>query len=85
MTPKEKANELIMKFIPPTRQFDERDGWHNYIDSAKECALISVEMVINQFNGIYESLKVNKIITGKVEESENYKFWNEVKQELELF
>ena len=82
MTPKEKAQELIIKFTPATRQFDERDGWTDYIDSAIQCSLIAVEMVINQFNGIYESLKVNKIINGKVEESENYKFWNEVKSIL---
>lgn len=69
MTPKDKANELIMKFIPPTRQFDERDGWHNYIDAAKECSLITVNEIISV------------IENGNPIESQ-YNYWQLVKQEL---
>lgn len=47
MTSKEKAEELINKFIPHTRVFHEVLGWEDYIDSAKQCALIAVTEIIN--------------------------------------
>ena len=47
MTSKEKAEELIKKFIPHTRVFHEVLGWEDYIDSAKQCALIAVIEIIN--------------------------------------
>ena len=50
MTSKEKAEELINKFIPHTRVFHEVLGWEDYIDSAKQCALIAVDEIIE--NGI---------------------------------
>jgi hypothetical protein len=46
MTPQEKAKELVEKFIPHTRVFHEALGWEDYIDSAKQCALIAVDELI---------------------------------------
>jgi hypothetical protein len=46
MTPKEKATELIDKFIPHTRVFHEVLGWEDYLNSAKQCALIAVDEII---------------------------------------
>ncbi len=46
MTQKEKAEELINKFIPHTKVFHEVLGWEEYIDSAKECALIAVDEIL---------------------------------------
>ena len=87
MTPKEKAEELIDKYLDCENYnnlnldlFCDECGMST--NAAKICALICVDEIINQFKGIYESLKVNGIITGKVEESENYKYWQEVKQKL---
>ena len=74
MTPKEKAEELINNFIPHTRVFDEVFGWENYIDSAKQCALIAANEIIlanphsNPFNtNVYSTLD----------------YWFEVKQEIQ--
>ena len=47
MTPKEKAEELINKFIPHTKVFHEVLGWEDYIDSAKQCALVAVDEILN--------------------------------------
>jgi hypothetical protein len=47
MTPKEKALELVDKFIEPTMEFDELDGYVEDKDNAKQCALIAVDEIIN--------------------------------------
>jgi hypothetical protein len=46
MTPKEKAKELIDKFIEHTQEWDELDGYVNDIYKAKKCALIAVDTVL---------------------------------------
>jgi hypothetical protein len=71
MTPKEKAIELFDKFMKPV------DGLHKYpmcFDTAKQCALIAVDMVIEccrQYDELNETF-VTQI-----------NHWQEVKQELE--
>ncbi len=70
MTPKEKATELIDKFIPHTRVFHEVLGWEDYLDSAKQCALIAVDEILNN-DGFTQ---FDEYLT---------KFWQEVKQEIE--
>lgn len=74
MTPKEKAKELVEKFIPHTRVFHETLGWEDYIDSAKKCALIAVDEIIlsnphsNPFNtDVYSTMD----------------YWLQVKTEIE--
>ena len=47
MTPKLKAKELVDKFIEHTRVYHEVLGWEDYIDSAKQCALIAVDECLN--------------------------------------
>jgi hypothetical protein len=47
LLPKEKAEELVNKFISHTRVFHEVLGWEDYIDSAKQCALITVDEILN--------------------------------------
>jgi hypothetical protein len=47
MTPKEKAKELLDNFIPHTRVYHEVLGWEDYIDSAKKCALIAINEILN--------------------------------------
>lgn len=42
MTPKEKAVELLNKYIPHTKLWHEVDGWIECKDAAKQCALIAV-------------------------------------------
>ena len=46
MTPKEKAESLVEKFLPHTLVFDEGAGWLEDKDEAKQCALIAVDEII---------------------------------------
>jgi len=54
MTPEEKAKELVNKFTSHTRVFHEVLGWEDYIDSAKQCALIAVDEILEH---CYEVMK----------------------------
>ena len=74
MTPKEKAEELVDKFIEHTRVFHEVLGWEDYIDSAKQCALIAVDEIAKCTK--YEEQKFDN---DRFAED----FWQEVKQEIE--
>jgi hypothetical protein len=69
MTPKEKAEELINKFI----RF-HRNGIYNVVheDIAKQYALIAVDEIINDNPNIYDSDRLN------------FKYWQKVKQEIKL-
>ena len=74
MTPKEKAEELINKFIPHTKVFHEVLGWEEYIDSAKECALIAVDEIINEVvNQKVPIYNYDKVMD----------YWQQVKTEIE--
>jgi hypothetical protein len=46
MKPKEKAEDLVSKFISHTLIFDEGAGWLEDKDEAKQCALIAVDELI---------------------------------------
>jgi hypothetical protein len=71
MTPKEKANELVDKFMDYTRfEIDEQNNMSN-IFSAKQCALIAVDELI---------IEKNKWENGSFYTS---KYWDYVKQEIE--
>ncbi len=71
MTPKEKALELVDKFIEFTQDWDARDGYINDEFRAKECALIAVNEVIE---ALHEHHWQNRLIID---------YWEEVKHELE--
>ena len=63
MTPKEKAKDLVDKF--------NYEGKHYLMLDAKQCALISVDEILNSKHGW------NKYTSTFV------KYWQEVKQEIE--
>ena len=70
MTPKEKAKELLEKFMQPI------DKLHKYpmcFDTAKQCALIAVNEVLND----------DWYITTLEDLAERRKYWRQVKQEIE--
>lgn len=46
-TAEEKAKELVDKFEPLTRQFDNDEGWIINLQDAKQCAIIAVDEIIN--------------------------------------
>jgi SOS response regulatory protein OraA/RecX len=73
MTPKDKAKELVDKFIEPTMEFDELDGYVEDKDNAKQCALIAVDEVIE---ALHEHHWQNRLIIN---------YWEEVKQEIENY
>ena len=86
MTPKEKAEELVYRFMQPI------DGLHKYpmcFDTAKQCALIAVDEII--LSAPFEPVDTDWDEAGasaqywypqKLEDSA--KWWGEVKQEIEL-
>lgn len=68
MTSKDKSKELISKFMPHVRwKLSQEDC----LDRAKECALVAVDVMLN--------FQENLIIT---EGSIAYKYWQEVKTEI---
>lgn len=80
MTPKEKAEELIAKFLPPVqnhfRLFDDAQISSKYRDNAKQCALICVEEILG-LNIISPNLMT------AIERENHEIFWLQVKTEIE--
>ena len=74
MTPKEKAEELFTNYLILFPEFynDKEYGYNG--DKAKKCALIAVELHL-------EELSKMKLIFSDREL--HYKYWQEVKQEIE--
>jgi len=73
MTPKEKAIELTGIYLELTKKSLDRIGWFKDIDVAKQCALITVEAILFSNNTIFETNIPH----------ECWKYWLEVKQEIE--
>ena len=72
MTPEEKAKGLVEKFIAPTKVFHEHIGWVNYLDSAKECALTTVDEIIEEvIESANNEMKSTRVI-----------YWQKVKQQI---
>jgi hypothetical protein len=81
MTPKEKAEWLIIKMFQPLPASKEAEKgkehlYYNQYNAAKQCALIAVDEILNyDLNAKCESqFEIEKRL-------ENY--WQEVKQEIE--
>jgi hypothetical protein len=68
MTAENKANELIDKFIPFTKDWDELNGWMDNVNNAKQCALIAVDEIIKEHYP---------------QDAKRCEYWNQVKQEIE--
>ena len=68
MTPKEKAKELVDKYSVYT------SGW-NYDELAKQCALIAVDEIITAIENVFTK-SVAKL-------NSTYRYWQEVKNEIE--
>ena len=80
MTPKEKAIELYNKFLNPSGD-TYLYGMLEH-ESAKECALIAVDELIESFNSIYDaSIRNIEKYSGAKYGMKDY--WQEVKQEIE--
>ena len=71
MTPKEKAIELVSRFLTYSNQFYDND-----IIDAKECALIAVEEILPIIQSYEDALSASQ-------KSDELEYWQEVKQEIE--
>ena len=69
MTPKEKANELMNKFFNYC-SYEWYEGEEGHKENMKQCALITVDEILNVIVGTYDFDVLNE-------------FWKEVKQEIE--
>jgi hypothetical protein len=84
MTPKEKAIELVDKFIPYTEKFHESNpgnGWEIDVQAAKKCALIAVDEIIDATTKRWGG--VNPETGFVINNVEVNPYWVEVKQEIE--
>ncbi len=80
MSPKEKANQLVNTYYNSIMSFLSNNM---KLENAKKGALIAVDEIITQFVGVYDSLKDAGVLDStNVEDSANYKYWQEVKQEI---
>ena len=72
MTPKEKAKELVDKFLYANKGHFYQDSPLEDLEAAKECALVAVDEIIDAI--FWHEFEVpNKEV----------KFWFEVKKEIE--
>ena len=80
ITPKEKAKELVDKYIPLSLRLYSDYEWVEEIDSAKQCALIAVDELIKEacFTDAY--IKSVFFTDGYYDKQE---YWEEVKTEIE--
>jgi len=77
MNPKEKAKQLVNKFMSATMTLVADYEWVEDINSAKQCALIAVNEILN----VYELLDEDADIMFKTE----LNYWQETKQEIEKY
>jgi len=79
MTPREKAIELVDKMYDSV---DIQDG--NLWQSTKQCALVSVEQIIDEYQSISD-LESTLVVNGQVMSIvDKIIYWQEVKQEIKL-
>ena len=71
MTPKQKAKQLIKKFTSSTMRLVADYEWVEDIDSAKQCALITVYEIL-------DAIDWHKFETP----NKQLEYWSEVQQEL---
>jgi len=70
MTPKEKAEELVGKYVSFVKG---KILFQLTMESAKQCALIAVDEIIELHKGMFMSER----------ENQNESYWQEVKKEIE--
>jgi hypothetical protein len=92
MTPKEKADELVIKMYQPLPASKEsvkgkEHLYYNQFSAAKQCALISVNEILNAWPHKYdletEYFRDGEPISVIRNIKSNIAYWQEVKQEIE--
>jgi len=49
-----KARELVEKYLPLTRVWQDEGGWLDDIKAAKRCALIDIQNTIDAIKGLFD-------------------------------
>jgi hypothetical protein len=81
MTPKEKANELINRFLEYSNIECDDDGFPMYssqIKNATHCAIISVDEIL-----IIESKYMGRLFHEFDHEEDTMYYWQQVKEEIQ--
>ena len=78
MTPKEKAKELLIKFLYYVESFSLEQQNEN----AKQCALISVDEIL-ELNVCWYDEDLVKSYPKSYKPSQTIEFWEQVKEEIE--
>ena len=73
MTPKEQAKELFDKYCYAIKTEVTDSGYFTNVIYAKKCALIAVDEILESHNKLFTGVKTSI-----------YKYYEEVKQEIEL-
>lgn len=76
MTPQEKAKELFNKFCYEIRTEERGDGYFTNVIQAKQCALIAVDEILDNFGTLTEGKQ-------HYAAHSTIKFYEQVKQEIE--
>jgi len=76
MTPKEKAIELFDKFNNPDTRY------YPYVHNAQQCALIAVDELIKYHDDLMDVVRYE--LPSNIVAIIPYKYWEEVKKEIEL-
>lgn len=79
LTAKEKALELIDKFIPHTRVYNDEFGWEDDIESSIQCALIAVDEMLKVTEPYLNRYEPDYL---KLPSEMTQGYWLEVKQEI---
>jgi len=81
MTPKEKAEKLLSEYLIFFPEFRNDLEYDYNIESAKTCALIPVDEIINSLGITTNHCELNKLDQQEVKN--DFEYWQEVKQEIE--
>ena len=85
MTPKQKADELVEKFLPVAlnNEFGKSES-QAQLDNAKQCALIAVEEILQELNLLHKPhYTLFEHSDGSCEDgTDRAEFWQQVKQEI---
>ena len=80
MTPKEKAEELVGRYLKEILNRKYRVDRFVIGEAAQECALIAVDQMLDNAGMIWAGRNTE---TGLTARDEFRKYWQEVKQEIE--
>jgi hypothetical protein len=81
MEPKEKAKELVEKYVDVQNELDETTTF--YWGFAKQCALIAVEEILSEYQSMSDTDSIIYIENEITYVIHKLVYWQEVKQEIE--